>query len=258
MSAASGLCGSSSGLAFARCAHDGQTCGDPAPAAQPRRLPGCWSASGIRASRGRARSTHPSHPRSLSQNLLESLHDRHRLHPHRARPRRRRALRLAPTAARAERHRHESHHPRPGPARARARSRAPGGGLPRLGGHAHADRRGRVARPRPRRAGSRRAGRAPPAGQPRARGAARSWRSERRRARTRAATASPGPPGTTPSRPGHRRTYRCPTICPSPSAAPDGAQPRRSRIELGQMPCLPGERMPFGSSASLIVSVKRR
>ena len=31
-----------------------------------------------------------------------------------------------------------------------------------------------------------------------------------------------------------------------------------SRIAFGQMPCLPGERMPFGSSASLIVSLKRR
>ena len=32
MSAASGMCGSSSGLAVGRCACDGQTCGDPAPA----------------------------------------------------------------------------------------------------------------------------------------------------------------------------------------------------------------------------------
>ena len=33
---------------------------------------------------------------------------------------------------------------------------------------------------------------------------------------------------------------------------------RRCASRSGQMPCLPGERMPFGSSASLIVSVKRR
>ena len=30
-----------------------------------------------------------------------------------------------------------------------------------------------------------------------------------------------------------------------------------SRIPFGQIPCLPGERIPFGSSASLIVSLKR-
>src|SRR5207344_3523701 len=36
------------------------------------------------------------------------------------------------------------------------------------------------------------------------------------------------------------------------------AAQRSGRIDFGQMPCLPGIRMPFGSSASLIVSVKRR
>ena len=30
------------------------------------------------------------------------------------------------------------------------------------------------------------------------------------------------------------------------------------RIDCGQIPCLPGDRMPLGSRASLIVSVKRR
>ena len=33
---------------------------------------------------------------------------------------------------------------------------------------------------------------------------------------------------------------------------------RPLRIDFGQIPCLPGERIPLGSSASLIVSVKRR
>jgi hypothetical protein len=39
-----------------------------------------------------------------------------------------------------------------------------------------------------------------------------------------------------------------------------GYEPGRAplRIARGQIPCLPGERMPLGSSASLIVSVKRR
>ena len=42
-------------------------------------------------------------------------------------------------------------------------------------------------------------------------------------------------------------------------AAADHADPqgRPSRIAFGQIPDLPGARMPFGSSASLIVSLKR-
>src|SRR4029079_17397104 len=35
------------------------------------------------------------------------------------------------------------------------------------------------------------------------------------------------------------------------------APQRSERIDAGQKPCLPGERMPFGSTASLIVSTNR-
>ena len=85
MSAASGMCASSFGLAAARCAYDRQTYGDPAPARTAWRVApdaGRRAASG--ASRGCSpalgkasrlpcepactptRCTHPSHPRSFS------------------------------------------------------------------------------------------------------------------------------------------------------------------------------------------------
>jgi hypothetical protein len=52
MSAASGMCGSSSGLAVARFACDRQTCGDPAPARTGSLHAQMWSASGIRGFAG--------------------------------------------------------------------------------------------------------------------------------------------------------------------------------------------------------------
>ena len=43
-----------------------------------------------------------------------------------------------------------------------------------------------------------------------------------------------------------------------PAAARALSRPVQARRPAGQIPCLPGARIPFGSTASLIVSVKRR
>ncbi len=70
--------------------------------------------------------------------------------------------------------------------------------------------------------------------------------------------------GRTASWPGGRARHRTmPTTCSGTcsgacSPARSGRAQSPFRIDFGQMPCFPGERMPFGSSASLIVSVKRR
>ena len=157
---------------------------------------------------------------------LPSAHDRHRLHPHHARAGRRRALRFAAPAARGERPGHEPHDPRPGPARAHPRSRAPGGGVPRLGGRADADRRGRAARPRARRARARRARRSPAARQPRA-GTLRDRRSWRH-ARGACGPRRPrlGVVGGRTARRVRRRRCRCPKTCPKTSGGADRSRPR--------------------------------
>src|SRR6185503_10161282 len=54
-----------------------------------------------------------------------------------------------------------------------------------------------------------------------------------------------------------RRAANCSCICGT-SAIPGGRQARLPRNRCGQMPDLPGERMPFGSMASFNFSWKRR